>query len=124
MRTLEELQKLTNLQLRVICAELNGWEEIVQASLDCWEGKPPIGHDLRDLGHMQIPNYTNDADAISEFRQHLISATEQSCYARFIWIQLGRKELPEINYFGYEDLWHFLKANPRHHTIAFILAKQ
>lgn len=53
--------------LRVKVAELCGWEQVVQASMDCWEGLPPVGHAYgRASGHWQIPDYPNDLNACAE----------------------------------------------------------
>lgn len=53
--------------LRVKVAELCGWEQVVQSSMDCWEGLPPVGHEYgRDSGLWQIPDYPRDLNAMHE----------------------------------------------------------
>ena len=45
-------------------AEMDGWTEVVQASLDCWEALSPKDRPLHEEGHMEMPNYLESYDAI------------------------------------------------------------
>lgn len=53
---------------RIAIAESQGWEQIVQASMDCWEGLPPVGSPWRESGHEQIPDY-DDLNVIHELEK-------------------------------------------------------
>lgn len=69
--TLSELLELAKTEdgkryLRVMLAELAGWANVVRASLDCWEGAPPVGHHNHGIGHEQIPNFPSDLNACHE----------------------------------------------------------
>ena len=86
--TLEQIQSLTDEEIRVKIAELCGWKRRAwqdRKGRPCKSWTSPEGHDMAGMP----PNYPADLDACAEFEKTHINATTESLYRNFLVLQCG-----------------------------------
>lgn len=121
MNTIEELEKLSDEQLRVKCAELCGWERIENRHFGRKWGKMDLRGWHEKFGSFMrlVPNYPGDLNAIAEAEKALADSELKAYQRAFL-------DVTGVEAFGlFDETDQILLTLPaRQRCIAFIATKQ